>query len=493
MASSEPRSVAQCPSGVSLLEVLISIFVLSVGLLAVVAVLPVGIYAIREAAKSDRAAACGQAILNDVKVRGMINPNNWRDADGSVVSERRPPAFDEPDPPVSVARGGFPLGESYAIDSLNLAVQTSANSRDRLRSFPYNIRRLDGFAGDSFPQLLPGRVWRWTRMRRVTWSGVGLNPLLASRVFGWHDDLVIPVPADETQRPRQMFVNRSASGVVEGRTFPFMAGDGGPVRNPLHGQDSGDYSWMVTATPTAEVVDFVSPNDPSSSPEQRYPYHYSENAPRYTVSIVVFYKRDTPSPGDYAPGRTLEDETPSERQAELMFIGTGLGGGDVLLFTLRTPVDDLTFSTHPDRRDRRDYLDIKENEWMMVSGFHLRTYSYTLNDGTPTGTQVSPHPVDPFLGDPSTWVTVGVHKWYRIVAAGETESEDLNDNEVLDPGEDRNNNGVIDWYREATLAGPDWNPEWAVDLYGDGRKDKAFATLLNGAIGVYSTTVELEW
>jgi hypothetical protein len=474
------------PCGVSLLEVLISIFVLSIGLLAVVAVLPVGLYAIREAAKSDRAAACGQAILSDVKVRGMINLNNWRDADGSVVYEWRPPAFGESDPPVSVARGGFPLGESYAIDSLNLAVQASPNSRQRLQSFPYNIRRLDGFPGDDFPQLLPGRIWRWTRMRRVTWSGIGLNPLLASRVFGWHDDLVIPVPADETQRPRQTFLTSSGSDDAEGRAFPFMAGDGGPVRNPLHSQDSGDYSWMVTATPTAEVVDFVSPNDPSSFPERRFPYHYSENAPHYTVSIIVFYKRDIPAPGDYTPGRTLEDETPSERQVELMFVGTGLGGGDVLLFTLhRNPADVST------PRDRSDYLDIKENEWMMVSGFHLHTYSYELNDET----RLSPDPASPYYEDPptSTWVTVGVHKWYRVVAAGETVSEDFNGNGVLDPGEDLNNNSAIDWYREATLAGPDWNPEWAVDLYGDGRKDKAFATLLSGAIGVYSTTVELEW
>ena len=44
-------NVPHARSGVSLLEVLISIFVLTIGLLAVAAVIPVGRHAIREAAK----------------------------------------------------------------------------------------------------------------------------------------------------------------------------------------------------------------------------------------------------------------------------------------------------------------------------------------------------------------------------------------------------------------------------------------------------------
>ncbi|MFC1597261.1 hypothetical protein ACFL5Q_04900 [Planctomycetota bacterium] len=476
----------------SLLEVLISIFVLSIGLLAVAAVIPVGRYAIVEAAKSDRAAACGQAVLNDVKVRRMINPGNWGRADGQAISQQRPWCWGDttPAPPAAqthVRESGYPLGESYAIDSFNVAGKP-LNDRQQLTHFPYNIRNL------GFP-ILPGRVWGWTRMRRVTWNGVGLNQLLASGVFGWHDDLRIPVPGDETQRPRQMFVNRSVSGAVEGRAFPFMAGDGGPVRNPLQGQDSGDYSWMVTVTPVAERHDFVYPNDTGSIPDLRYPYNYSRNAPVYDVSVVVFYKRDTPPPSDYESGGVREDETPSERQVELMFIGTGLGGGDVLLFTLHRNPADITTA-----RDRRDYLDIKENEWLMVSGRYWYLYEYYLQDGT----RLSPDPNDPDYEDPlistSTRVPVGVHKWYRVVTAGETVSEDFNNNGVLDPGEDLNNSGSIDWYREATLAGPDWNPEWAVDLHCPPgvpprplHTNKAFATLLSGAIGVYSTTVELEW
>ena len=83
-------------------------------------------------------------------------------------------------------------------------------------------------------------------------------------------------------------------------------------------------------------------------------------------------------------------------------------------------------------------------------------------------------------------IRVGVHKWYRIVAAGETTSEDLNDNGAFDPGEtDYNGNGRIDWFREVTLAGPDWNVSWFQSTYGG-----YYATLLSGVVGVYSATVE---
>ena len=48
-------------AGISLMEVLISTFVLSIGLLGLAALIPVGRFAIVQTAKSDRAGACGRA------------------------------------------------------------------------------------------------------------------------------------------------------------------------------------------------------------------------------------------------------------------------------------------------------------------------------------------------------------------------------------------------------------------------------------------------
>ena len=58
----------------SLLEVLAAIGVLSIGLLGLAALLPIGRYTIGEATKADRAGQCGRAALRDVIVRRMLDP-----------------------------------------------------------------------------------------------------------------------------------------------------------------------------------------------------------------------------------------------------------------------------------------------------------------------------------------------------------------------------------------------------------------------------------
>jgi hypothetical protein len=63
--------------GITLLEVLISTFVLAIGLLGLAALLPVGRLAIMETLKADHSGDCGRAGLRDVKVRRMLDPDFW--------------------------------------------------------------------------------------------------------------------------------------------------------------------------------------------------------------------------------------------------------------------------------------------------------------------------------------------------------------------------------------------------------------------------------
>ena len=60
--------------GISLLEVLISIFILLIGLLGVAALLPVGAYEAGEANAVDHSAALARASLRDIKVRSLAHP-----------------------------------------------------------------------------------------------------------------------------------------------------------------------------------------------------------------------------------------------------------------------------------------------------------------------------------------------------------------------------------------------------------------------------------
>jgi len=61
----------------SLLEVLAAIGVLSIGLLGLAALLPIGRYTIAEATKADHAGNCGRAALRDVVIRRMLDSSNW--------------------------------------------------------------------------------------------------------------------------------------------------------------------------------------------------------------------------------------------------------------------------------------------------------------------------------------------------------------------------------------------------------------------------------
>ena len=69
--------------GVSLMEVLISIFVMAFGLLGLAALLPVGQFAIVQSNKADRSGACGRAALRHVKVRRLLAPENLANDPGS--------------------------------------------------------------------------------------------------------------------------------------------------------------------------------------------------------------------------------------------------------------------------------------------------------------------------------------------------------------------------------------------------------------------------
>lgn len=455
---------ARARRGVSLLEVLISIFVLSIGLLGVAAVIPVAGHQLLQASKADVGSACGQAALGDIKVRGALNPGQWQGFDGtnwSTIGTTKPPP--STNPPYFDARRGYEFGESYALDPLYVAETTKVSGANstHFADFPYN-------PSNPGTRVVPGLNGRWTRLQRVTWSRVGLSPLLAQSVFKWHDDLLFTVPVDQDERPRQMLeLLQSPTSGVQRRPFPALPHEP-PVMDTFRADFQGNYSWLVTVTPLPEHIDFI--EDPSGTGVY-LPYSFPENSPVYTVSVAVFYKRDMSAPNHYASGQLMAGETPGERQVRLEFqsSGTALGGGDVVLYVL------------PGDGGRPEYLAVKENEWLLVSGGYRRTCYY-----------YDDIHYDPPQSRPAA-ISVGVHKWYRIVATGEIVVEDQNGNGTLDPGEDSNSNGVLDPpYREVTLAGPDWNvANWGIDINGDGNSNEALAGLFKGVVGVFSTDMKL--
>jgi len=78
-------------SGLSLLEVLISMGILLIGLSGVAAMFPAGQYYVMKAAIHDRGAAVGQAAINDLQVRGLLQVDEWQWVD---TPEALPVVFD---------------------------------------------------------------------------------------------------------------------------------------------------------------------------------------------------------------------------------------------------------------------------------------------------------------------------------------------------------------------------------------------------------------
>src|SRR5579859_1448276 len=82
-ALSRPREAARMKTepkrsrhrGISLLEVLISIFILLVGLLGVGALIPIGRLEVGQADKFDRAGTLGRAAFREMKIRAMLRPD----------------------------------------------------------------------------------------------------------------------------------------------------------------------------------------------------------------------------------------------------------------------------------------------------------------------------------------------------------------------------------------------------------------------------------
>ena len=61
--------------GISLLEVLIAIMVLSIGLLGLASLIPVGKFEVAQAIIVDRAAALGRLTARDLQIRGLLRPD----------------------------------------------------------------------------------------------------------------------------------------------------------------------------------------------------------------------------------------------------------------------------------------------------------------------------------------------------------------------------------------------------------------------------------
>ena len=443
--------------GISLLEVLISAFVLSVGLLGLLSLVPLGGHRVSQVNQFDRSAATGHRAFREFKTRGMLEPNRWMAlSSGGTPSYIR--TWTSPEGP-GVLTGGVSKrnvddwAETFCIDPLYIAKAADAgfitSSNWPGRTFPYDLLNNASYPlgfNASYP-LGFGDMQNAPRMPRVTISMLenftainaggpgppGAQPMVSSvaeRIFMSQNEGIYSLPNDETETPIRLYSYLGTTATIE--------------------QFQGDYSWMamVSRSPNEVLAQFdsVSSNYFDIPPATRN---------EYQVSIIVFYKRNFD--GGIQVASTPADELPSERTCGIQFLnGLGLGGGDVLI-----SAGDAAKMTPS---QARDYLKVAPNQWIMVCSWVPRPTT-----PTPTNTIYKDVYGQDRLARP-------IYRWYRVVA-----TDNAPEIETI---------GTTDmWVRYLTLDGPDWDPSELNPVGGTGFSG-TYAVLIDGVVAVFERTMQ---
>jgi hypothetical protein len=398
---SEIRNPKSKRRGLSLTEVLIAMGILTLGLLGVASVFPVGSFYMQKAEVADRGSAIAQSVMSDLMARGMLNPRSWyvmvpipRDlsttstpnsgfaSDGvysTMPSNNLAGRFIRPfaatldeslkantgDPTVVTKQFGSayvvdPLGMSFLALGLTAPGSAQPYVHGPAAVFPgaaYNASNNYATYSPSWsPWLGSGSYatgtstgFQWP-VRRVTFRQIGIgNPTqpnaglhvdqaTAERLFRGNDDLVVDLPSRD-DRPAIQKWDQSSTG------------------RPLVRQWGGDYSWIVTVAPSTNADRNAMARDPE--------------AHAYDVSVVVFYKRTFPD-NAVTTLQTLGSDNraylsamaANERAVKGCAISSGLNGGELLL----TDWGDFYDPAGTQKFNAFDQL--RTGQWIMLCGPH---------------------------------------------------------------------------------------------------------------------------
>jgi hypothetical protein len=262
--------------GLSLIEVLMAIFVVTVGLLGVVTLLPLSQKDASQGAIEDQVSLVGKSAWRDFVIRGMNRPGVWFYGNGQPVYDVDNGWLNEAGNPLPTTNNeGLPMNE----EGLQIPPTFVLD--------PWLIARVLAAGGDPheyhFGDLhdIP-RATLWD----VTQAG-GLQEL-ADELFMFSDDLVFQPLTNAGGLPRQLF-----SGAGYKRT------------------SAGLFSWMAILAP-----EWTSELNPDSDP----PLEVTPVPGLYRLSLVIFHRR----PFSLDPSQ-------NEQAYVAEHVSGGWGGADVSL------------------------------------------------------------------------------------------------------------------------------------------------------------------
>jgi hypothetical protein len=265
--------------GVSLIEVMFAIGVIVIGVLGVMAVIPVAMHQVGEGNVADFSTRAGQNAMSTFESRGMNDPALWLDA-SSVLT-----------PSMAVASTSFSSGTGYVIDPLFVSRNRSqSNAALNSSYFPYALSSATELERITLRASLDAHDAVGSTSPKLSTLNLYNRPLRSAQadaLFTYRDELVLAIPEVREEPPTQQY--------------------------DAERQFEGSYSWLATLTPI--------PGGTGSG--------------YYTLSIVVFHNRDLRFFDDLNNNSSLDTTEPglgNERVVDVdAFYGSGLGGGDVRL------------------------------------------------------------------------------------------------------------------------------------------------------------------
>ena len=449
------------------MEVLMAVFVLTVGLMGIAMVIPAGQTLMVEASKNDRGTACGRAGLNEVQIRRWQDSSRWVHKWNMSVG-----ATD-----VTAARvgGGLLYGETYFIDPVFFGYDYPNTPTDRtddnatiesVRHFPYSAYPWKEFSfWGSNRRQWPDRALA----RRISFANPGSNinlppvpPIteaVAARITTWADELIFSLENDGG-RPRQSFIWTDGQGWAA-PTLPADQATKAATDYALHPADEGRFTWSVMINPIVPAAYQGTVSVGAGVPA--LPLTNPIGVSQYEISIVVFYNRNFYCPTEDELKTPADSEGLHERSVYARLDGGGIGGGEVLLFV-----------ENGDAARPAGYLDVRKNNWIMLKGLDRSRWV-----GSTTA--------------PLVMVTCPtVCKWYRVVAVDDEQTgismirPTVDLLTPVDASQTMTGHG-----RYVTLAGPDWQLDTTAPDGFFTQSDIAEAALVDDVIGVYTTILDV--
>ncbi len=304
--------------GLSLFEILTSTFVLMVGLLGVLAVLPFGLYQLNRVNKADFGGNCGRAAVREIQVRNWASDFQTSFQDPYYNDSTRIVGYSAQKSPGSPYETLLRCDRPLIFDPLLLELNERA-ADDALITFPAvrgGLPRLS-CTFPAGPSAWTVQQWRKTQ---------------ALNAFYWKEDRNFAAPVSPVlQTPRPV-------GVV---------GDG-----ESEVQSHENYSWLYMLTPQTRGYryDINIANKTYDGTTGVGAFSLESDIVGYDVDVVVFFNRNT------NPSLLRETERAVGAERE----GTGFRGGEFRINV--SPADAATAGLEP-----AEMLDMTDIKWVLLS------------------------------------------------------------------------------------------------------------------------------